>query len=62
MAKSAGLAPTIVIPVMFRVAFPLLERVAAMTEAVDPTVVLGKARDGVSVATGAAAPVAVPLT
>jgi hypothetical protein len=47
---------------MFSVAFPVLARVAARAEEVFPVVVLGNARAGVSVATGAGAAVPVPLS
>lgn len=59
--KSLGLAPPIVTPVMFSAAFPVLESVADANEVL-PTVVLAKVRDGVSVATGAAAAVPVPVS
>jgi hypothetical protein len=61
IAKSAGLVPPIVTPLMFSVALPEFERVAAIAEDVVFTVVLEKARDMVKEAMGAAAGTPVPL-
>lgn len=59
-AKSVGLAPAIAIWETASGAFPVLDRVATNADDVVPTVVLGKAREGVSVTAGAAACVPVP--
>ena len=44
IAKSVGLAPVRVMPLMFKVAFPRLESVVLSAVAVEPTAVLGKVR------------------
>src|ERR1700689_1158609 len=61
IAKSAGLVPPIVTPLMLSAALPEFERVAAIAEDVVFTVVLEKARDIVKEATGAAAAFTVTL-
>ena len=61
IANSAGLVPPIATLLMFSVALPVFERVAAIAEDVVFTVVLEKARDVVKEATGAAAGTPVPL-
>jgi len=54
IAKSDGLAPAIVIPVMFRVALPVLDRLAVIAALVVPTVKLPNGTvAGVREATGA---------
>jgi hypothetical protein len=61
-AKSAGFVPPRVMPEMFSVALPVLERVVEMAVAVVPTVVLGKlSMVGERLATGAGAAVPFPL-
>jgi hypothetical protein len=62
MAKSLGLVPPMAMPVIFRVALPLLESVAKSADDVVPTVVLVNESDGVSVAIGAGAGVPVPAS
>ena len=54
MAKSVGLTPPMVMPLMMRDALPVLESVAAKAAEVVPTVVFEKV-SGVSEAMGAAA-------
>ena len=61
MAKSVGLVPARVMPLMVSAALPVLLSVAARAAAVAPTVVLGKAAGAVSDATGAATAVPVPV-
>ena len=53
MAKSLGLAPVMVGTMLFSVALPVFERVAASAAEVAPLSVLGKASEEVSVAPGA---------
>jgi hypothetical protein len=61
-AKSVGLLPARAMLLMVSVALPVLESVAASADDVAPTMVLGKASVGVSVATGVAAAVPVPVS
>ncbi len=61
MAKSAALVPPSTMPLMFKVALPVFESVAARLAEVTPWVVLGKASEEVSEATGAAAATPVPV-
>jgi hypothetical protein len=62
MAKSVGLAPVSVMPVMLSVALPVLERVVESAVAVVPAVVAGKLSVvGERLATGAGAAVPLPL-
>ena len=61
LAKSLGLVPAMVMPLMVSVALPVLLSVAARAAEVAPTVVLGKATVGVSEAIGAATAVPVPV-
>ena len=61
-AKSAGLAPVMLMPLMLSVAFPVLDSVTVCAAAVEPAVVDAKARVvGESVATGAAGATPVPV-
>ena len=62
IAKSLGLVPPIAMLLMFSVAVPVLESTAMSAEEVVPAVVLGKASVGVSVTTGVAAAVPVPVS
>src|SRR5580698_1847340 len=61
MAKSPGLIPPMAMLLMLSVALPVLESVAVSGAEVVFTVVLGKASVDVSVTTGAAAAVPVPV-
>ena len=62
MAKSAGLAPAMLTPLIFSAALPVLERVTASVPLVVPIVWLVNATGlGVSDAAGAAAAVPVPV-
>jgi len=63
IAKSVGLAPTIVIPVMLRAAFPVLDNVADIAALVLPAVKLPNGTvAGVSAAIGAGGVVPVPVS
>jgi hypothetical protein len=62
IAKSVGAVPPSAMLLMFSVAVPVLESVAASAEEVVCTVVLGNVSVGVSVATGVAAAVPVPVS
>ena len=62
MAKSVGLVPVMVMPVMFSVAVPVFESVATCEALVVPVVPVKASVGGVSVAAGAAAAVPVPLS
>ena len=63
MVKSLGFAPASVIPVMFSVALPVLERVSDIGAVVVPAVALPNGTvPGVSAATGAAGAVPVPVS
>ena len=53
MAKSAGFAPVMVGTMLFNVAVPVFDNVAASADEVVPLSVLGKAMDEVSEAPGA---------
>jgi len=62
-AKSVGLAPVMVMPLMFSVALPGFESVRVCDVAVEPTVVLGKLRlAGERTACGAVGAVPVPIS
>src|SRR5580658_8934276 len=62
MEKSLGLVPPSAMLPMLSVALPVLERVAASADDVLETVVLGKASEGVSLATGTGVDVPVPVS
>jgi hypothetical protein len=62
IAKSLGLVPASVMPVMFSVAVPVLDSVATCDALVVPVVDAKVSVGGVSVAAGAAAAVPVPLS
>ena len=62
IAKSVGLVPPIAMLPMLSVALPVFERVEASAEDVVPTVVAGNGSVAVSVATGAATAVPVPVS
>jgi hypothetical protein len=52
-AKSLGLVPVMLATMLFSVALPVFDRVAAMAAEVVPDAVFGKASEGVSEATAA---------
>jgi hypothetical protein len=62
IAKSDGLLPAMVMPLMFSVALPLLERVAACEALVVPETAVKVSVAGVSEAMGAGAGVPVPVS
>jgi hypothetical protein len=56
IAKSLGLAPVMLGTILFRVAVPVFDKVAASADEVVPVSVLGKLSAGLSEATGADPP------
>ena len=62
IAKSLGFVPAMLMPVMFSVAVPVFESVAACDALVVPVVDVKVSVGGVSVAAGAAAAVPVPTS